>query len=114
VKLPEIDFDKYEPHELLSSQIYRQSVFNSDENEFIKYRNLIVDHWLSSNRFRKHYVQGMVDGEICWNRSAVIKWLDHCLEFLEEFMVEMHLDYGQPARAAEISVLRVANGSEGQ
>jgi superfamily II DNA helicase RecQ len=114
VPLPEFDFDRYEPEEFLSSQTFNHSIFNSDENKFMRYRNLLIDHWLSSNRCRQHYVRGMIDGEICWNRSAVMKWLDYCLEFLEEFLVEMHLDYGQPARAAEISVLRITNGSDGQ
>ena len=44
----------------------------------------------------------------------MVQYLEWCKDFIEDFLVEMHLDYGMPARATEIANLKIVNTSDGQ
>jgi hypothetical protein len=108
-------FDEYEVSDILSSQAWGYSVFRSENNEFHKYQNLIIDSWLSQGQLRNHFTRGRTgEGKICWNRENVVQYLKWCEDFIEDFLVEMHLDYGMPGRATEIANLKIMNTSDGQ
>ena len=108
-------FDEYEVRDILSSQMWGYSVFESKDNEFHKYRNHVIDSWLSQDRLRSHFTRGrMGEGKICWNRENVVQYLGWCKDFIEDFLVEMHLDYGMPGRATEIANMKIMNTSDGQ
>lgn len=88
-------FDEYESSDILSSQMWGYSAFESKDNEFHKYRNHIIDSWLNQDRLRNHFTRGCTgEGKICWNREKVVEYLGWCKDFMEDFLVEMHLDYG--------------------
>jgi hypothetical protein len=108
-------FDEDEPQDILFSQIWGYSAFESKDNEFHKYRSHIIDNWLNQDRLRRHFTRGRTgEGKICWNRENVMEYLGWCKDFMEDFLVEMHLDYGLPARAPEIANLKIMNTSDGQ
>jgi superfamily II DNA helicase RecQ len=108
-------FDAYEVSDILSSQAWGYSVFESKDNEFHKYRNHVIDSWLSQGRLRSHFTRGRTgEGKICWNRANVVQYLGWCKDFIEDFLVEMHLDYGMPGRATEIANMKIINTGEGQ
>jgi hypothetical protein len=63
-----------------------------------------------NNRTRAKMIRAVVDGKVVWKRSAVMKWLDKCLLYLKLFLVAMQINWGGPARFAEIPSVRVSNG----
>lgn len=108
-------FDECETRDILSSQVWGYSVFESKDNEFHIYRNHVIDSWLNQDRLRSHFTRGRTgEGKICWNRKNVVQYLEWCKDFIEDFLVEMHLDCGMPARAPEIANMKIMNTGDGQ
>jgi superfamily II DNA or RNA helicase len=112
ISLPAVDFQVYEPTESMKEMGYHKSVFTSSNNIYVQYKKHLIDGWLTNTRKRTKMIRGLVNERIVWKQTEVIKWLDKCLMYLELLLVELQLNWGGPARFAEIPSLRITNGQD--
>jgi hypothetical protein len=110
VRLPDTDFTTYEPAESFNNRNYHASAFMEPVNVFINHNEDVIKGWLGNRRKRGTMVQNVTEEGIKWKRHAVMDWLDKCLLYLQLLFVLLQVTWGGPARIAEMSVLRIANG----
>jgi hypothetical protein len=89
------------------------SFFSDDANGFDKHRHVLLTAILSDRLTAAAFydVSGGFQG---WNEGKLKSFLQHSSTFLKCFFSLMHLTYGQPARAEELTELALQNTRDGQ
>jgi hypothetical protein len=89
------------------------SFFSDDANGFDKHRHVLLTAILSDRLTAAALYDGSL-GFQGWNEGKLKTFLHHSSTFLKCFFSLMHLTYGQPARAEELSELALQNTRDGQ
>lgn len=83
------------------------------ENFNLQVQSQLLAHIATNPALRQQYIESDVGGRIMFKPQAAKEYLDKLAKVCDKFLLVCHLGSGLPARATELSPMRLRNGTSG-
>lgn len=88
----------------LDSELLGYSFLTDSRNALSQERDKLLDHILSLSP-----PSNLFESSTSWNVNSCNKWVRKCYDFRKHLLFLIHLTAGMPARASELSTIKICN-----